>query len=121
MAATTETAGQSGHWHGALPLAALTALCKPKSHLRSQILQSMQKLLPALLAASVGSNQHEQMLVAVLQMLKEQLTLPVASGNAVASDVAGHLLTGTLQLSKVWECSSAKWFFRWPICVHSRF
>lgn len=101
MTAATETAEQSGQWQGALPLAALTALCKPKSRLKSQILQSMQKLLPALLAASVGSKQHEQMLVGVLLMLKEQLKLPVTGDEAVASDVARHLLTVVLQLTKV--------------------
>ena len=61
----------------------------------------MQKLLPALLAASVGSKQHEQMLVGMLQMLKRQLQLPGAQDDTVASDVARHLLTGMLQLTKV--------------------
>ena len=101
MTAATETAEQSGQWQGALPLAALTALCQPKSRLKSQILQSMQKLLPALLAASVGSKQHEQMLLGMLPMLNKQLQLPVTAGDAVASDVARHLLTGVLQLTKV--------------------
>lgn len=101
LTAATAIEEQSGQWQGALPLAALTALCTSSSHLRQPILHSMQQLLPALLAAAVGSNQHEQMLLGVLHMLRGQLQASAVPDSMLASDVARHLLTGVLQLSKV--------------------
>lgn len=70
----------------------------------------MQQLLPTLLAAGVGSHQHEQMLIGVLRMLTEQLhegTHASADDDNVTSEVARHLLTGMLQLTKVAQAASA--------------
>ena len=101
LTAATATAEQSGQWQGALPLAALAALCRPESSLRSQVLQSTKQLLPRLLEASVGSSQHEHMLIGVLHMLKEQLQTPGANDATIASGVVAHLLNGMQRLTKV--------------------
>lgn len=101
LTAATAIDEQSGQWQGALPLAALTALCTSSFHLKQPVLHSMQQLLPALLAAALGSNQHEQMLLGVLHMLRGQLQNSAVANGILACDVARHLLTGVLQLTKV--------------------
>lgn len=101
LTAATATEEQPGQWQGALPLAALAALCRPGSSLRSQVLQSTKQLLPKLLEASIGSSQHEHMLIGVLHMLKEQLQTAGANDVAIASGVVAHLLNGMQRLTKV--------------------
>lgn len=100
LAAATEVSGQEGQWQGALPLAALTALCKPASSLKSVVLQNVKQMLPTLLASSVDSHPNQQMLVGVLKMLNEKRIVAGQSG-MLAHGIALQLLTGVLQLTKV--------------------
>ena len=99
--ATEKSPGQQGPWQGALPLQALAALAAPSSHLRRHILSSIQQLVPAMLAASIGHEHNQQMLVAMLHVIHHKIA-PFAERESEAAGSLGlNLLTGIVQLTKV--------------------
>ena len=92
---------QQGPWQGALALQALAALAAPALHLRRHILGSMQRLVPAMLAASIGNEHNQQMVVAMLHVIRHKLA-PFADNETEAAGSLGlNLLTATLQLTTV--------------------
>lgn len=104
--ATETNPPQQGPWQGALALQALAALAAPTSHLRRQILSSMQQLVPAMLAASIGNEHNQQMVVAMLHVIRHKLA-PFADQETEAAGSLGlNLLTATLQLTAVHSVST---------------
>lgn len=99
--ATETSPGQQGPWQGALPLQALAALAAPCSNLRRHILSSMQQLVPAMLAASIGDEHNQQMLVAMLHVICHKLAPFAEKESAAAGSLGLNLLTGVVQLTKV--------------------
>ena len=92
---------QQGPWQGALPLQALAALAAPTSHLRKHILSSMQQLIPAMLAASIGSEHNQQMVVAMLHVIRHKLAPFIDRESEAAGSLGLNLLTGVAQLTTV--------------------
>lgn len=98
---------QQGLWQGTPALQALAALAAPASHLRRQILSSMQRLVPAMLAASIGNERNQQMVVAMLHVICHKLA-PFGDKETEAAGYLGlHLLTGTWQLTTVHSVSTS--------------
>ena len=97
-ATETSTAGQ---WQGALPLQALAALAAPASRHRGRIMSSIQQMLPAMLAASISNQHNQQMLVGVLEAVRDNLAPFAQSEEGVAAAISLDLLTGMRQLTMV--------------------
>lgn len=102
--ATQTRPGQQGPWQGALPLQALAALAAPSSLLRRHILSSMQQLVPAMLAASIGNEHNQQMVVAMLQVIRHKLAPFAEEESEAAGSLGLNLLTGLVQLTTVKSC-----------------
>lgn len=105
--ATERNPSQQGPWQGALALQALAALAAPASHLRRHILSSMQQLVPAMLAASVENEHNEQMVVAMLHVIRHKLAPFGDKETEAAGSLGLHLLTGTSQLTTVHSVSTS--------------
>ena len=97
-ATETFTAGQ---WQGALPLQALAALAAPASRHRGRIMSSIQQMLPAMLAASISNQHNQQMLVGVLEAVRDNLAPFAQNEEGVAAAISLDLLTGMRQLTMV--------------------
>ena len=110
--ATERSSSQQGPWRGALPLQALAALATPTSHLRTLILSSIQQRLPAMLAASIGSQPNQQMVVAFLEVIRHKLAPFADKESEAAGSIGLNLLHGTVELTTVvytvyicWSCA----------------
>ena len=92
---------QQGPWQGMRPLQALAALAAPFSHLRRRILSSMQQLVPATLAASIGNQHNQQMVVAMLHVICHKLSPFAEKESEAAGSLGLNLLTGIVQITTV--------------------